>query len=226
MKVLVLGHKGMLGHIVVKYLRNQNVNVMTTDIRWPEPPFKVDMRLDYVVNCIGAIPQKANTFDINWQLPIWLDLHAPCNVIHTGTDREDNSPYCISKSIALNYIRQHGKQTKVIQTSVIGPEIQTSASIFEWFLSENHAVVDGYDNVIWTGMTTLEWAKQCYNMICDWDKSPVINTFNTVSSTISKYSLLNNINDVFDKKVKINKITDVKLITQQLRELKEFYYDK
>ena len=35
MKVLVLGHRGMLGHMVVKYLQSQNINVVTTSKRFP-----------------------------------------------------------------------------------------------------------------------------------------------------------------------------------------------
>ena len=50
MKVLVLGHKGMLGHMVSKYLRDNKVEVVTSDVRWPESPFKRDMKLDYVIN--------------------------------------------------------------------------------------------------------------------------------------------------------------------------------
>ena len=35
MKILVLGHKGMLGHMVVKYLQDKNVYVNTLKTRWP-----------------------------------------------------------------------------------------------------------------------------------------------------------------------------------------------
>ena len=52
MKVLVLGHKGMLGHMVTKYLLDNDVEVITTSVRWPESPFKLGIRLDYVINCI------------------------------------------------------------------------------------------------------------------------------------------------------------------------------
>ena len=34
MKILVLGHNGMLGHMVVKYLQSQNEDVYTTDLKW------------------------------------------------------------------------------------------------------------------------------------------------------------------------------------------------
>ena len=35
MRVLVLGHKGMLGHMVVKYLKDNNINVITIDKKYP-----------------------------------------------------------------------------------------------------------------------------------------------------------------------------------------------
>ena len=153
MKVLVLGHKGMLGHMVVKYLLDNKVDVITTNIRWPESPFKLGMRLDYVINCIGAIPQRTNKFDVNWQLPIWLDLHAPCRVIHPGTDCEmDDDDYGKSKRVAADYLTSFGSKTKILKTSIIGPELSGNASLFEWFLSQEGEVF-GYTKAKWNGKT-------------------------------------------------------------------------
>ena len=141
MKVLVLGHKGMLGHMVTKYLLDNDVEVITTSARWPKSPFKLGVRLDYVINCIGAIPQRTDTFDINWQLPIWLDLHSPCKVIHPGTDCEmDGDDYGKSKRVASDYLKSYGSKTKILKTSIIGPEINGNASLLEWFLSQNNEV--------------------------------------------------------------------------------------
>ena len=82
-KVLVLGHQGMLGHMVVKFLRDQNIDIYTINKRWPSSQQEIKMfDGDYIINCIGAIPQSSNNFDINWELPIWLDLHASCKIIH------------------------------------------------------------------------------------------------------------------------------------------------
>ena len=113
MKILILGHSGMLGHMVVKYLQSNNINICTIDDRWPN--IKKDIKNfdgDYIVNCIGAIPQRTSDFDINWELPIWLDLNSPCRVIHPGTDCEmDSDDYGISKNVASNYIDTLSKQT-------------------------------------------------------------------------------------------------------------------
>ena len=41
MKVLVLGHKGMLGHMVHKYLSTKDeCKLITTDLRWSSEEFK------------------------------------------------------------------------------------------------------------------------------------------------------------------------------------------
>jgi len=232
MKVLVLGHKGMLGHMVAMYLRDQNVNVVTTDIRWPESPFKSGMRLDYVINCIGAIPQRTAEFDINWQLPIWLDLHAPCKVIHPGTDCEmDSDDYGVSKNVAGDYIRNLSRQTKSIKTSIIGPELNGNASLMEWFLSQEGEVF-GYTKAIWDGNTTLEWAKQCLQLMYNWDTA--LNENIISSAPISKFNLLNAIKGVFNKDIDIkekelgsnkclNGILYAGTIQEQLKELKKFY---
>ena len=63
MKVLVLGHKGMLGHMVSKFLIYKGAEVITTDCRWPTSCFKNTTQNfdgDYIVNCVGAIHQRTN----------------------------------------------------------------------------------------------------------------------------------------------------------------------
>lgn len=234
MKVLVLGHKGMLGHMVVKYLIDNNIDVITTDIRWPQSPFKSNMQLDYVINCIGAIPQRTNDFDINWHLPIWLDLHSPCKVIHPGTDCEmDNDGYGISKRIASNYIINSGNQSKIIKTSIIGPELNGNSSLLEWFLSQKGEVF-GYTKAMWNGNTTLEWAKQCLYLIQNWDNYSPLTILE--SNSVNKFELLNLFKEVFNKDISIipknlgkDKTLSGNIPTPQLKhqltELKKYYYE-
>ena len=234
MKVLVLGHKGMLGHMVTKYLLDNDVEVITTSVRWPKSPFKLGVRLDYVINCIGAIPQRTDTFDINWQLPIWLDLHSPCKVIHPGTDCEmDGDDYGKSKRVASDYLKSYGSKTKILKTSIIGPEINGNASLLEWFLSQNNEVF-GYTKAKWNGNTTLEWAKQCLSLMFNWDDYQEETILE--GQCVSKYELLNTIKDVFSVGARVNPKEDGKdkclighiktvNIKEQLKELKKYYYD-
>tara|TARA_R110000796_G_scaffold143506_1_gene260070 strand:+ start:8519 stop:9232 length:714 start_codon:yes stop_codon:yes gene_type:complete len=235
MRVLILGDLGMLGHMVVKYLRANDVDVTVTHDRWPDSQNKINnFKGDYIINCIGAIPQKTNNFDINWQIPIWLDLHAPCRVIHPGTDCEmDYDDYGISKNIASEYIRNLGNQTKSLKTSIIGPELTGNSSLFEWFLSQEGEVT-GYSKAFWNGNTTLEWAKHCLALMEYWDRYEVQTVI--CGETLSKYDLLSTIKEVYGKDIKIlskplgkNKcLKDAPLlysknIIDQLKELKEFY---
>ena len=236
MKVLVLGHNGMLGHMVRQYLEYQGVEIEVCSHRWPSVEMKNYTKTtsaDYVVNCIGAIPQRKTIFDINYELPIWLDKNAPCRIIHPGTDcneSEADDGYGLSKSKGTNYILKDGIQTKTIKTSILGTELVGKASLLEWFLSQE-GEIDGYTQAFWTGNTTLEWSKHCYDIMLDWNK------FNTETilqgESISKYNLLKTIAKVWNKDIKINKVakgTDRRLsgdiktpnIEQQLLELKDF----
>jgi len=238
MKVLVLGHKGMLGHMVKKYLHTSDVNVITTTDRWPDnKTFIRNFDGDYIINCIGAIPQRTTNFDINWQLPIWLDLNSPCRVVHPGTDCEmDSDDYGISKNIAADYIRNLSRQTKSIKTSILGPELNSNASLLEWFLSQK-GVVYGYSKAIWNGNTTLEWSKQCLELMNNWNSPKYLNESIIQSAEyVTKFGLLILIKKVFNKDdVTIHSKAlgedkclegsiQTKAIEQQLEELKKFYY--
>jgi len=123
--VLILGHKGMLGHMVKLYLE-QFYNIETIEHRWPGFQFKEAVKqskADYLINCIGAIPQRTKDFDINFELPVWLDQNFRGRIIHPGTDCEmDEDEYGISKAKAANWLMENGLRTKIIKTIIIGYE--------------------------------------------------------------------------------------------------------
>ena len=198
MKILVLGHRGMLGHMVCEYLYSKLYKVVTTDRRFPNWNKEVFEGVDFIIDCIGAIPQKTNDFDINYQISIWLNENTNCKIIHPATDCEfDNSDYGISKKKCIDYIKNSCKSTKIIQTSIIGPEINSNYSLLEWFLSQKGEVY-GYTKAMWNGVTTLEWAKYCEVIINNWDKAPIVTIL--YSNSISKYKLLNIIQECYNKK--------------------------
>jgi len=237
MKILVLGHKGMLGNVVHKYF-NAEHEVVTTDSKWPQNSFKETVKNfdgDYVINCIGAIPQKTNDFVINYDLPIWLDKNLECKIIHPGTDCEmDDDHYGISKVNASDYIKIDGKRTKIIKTSLIGHELKSADSLLDWFLT-SEPVVSGYTNAMWNGNTTLEWAKTSLDLMYNWDSYETETVIK--SYCISKYELLLEIQDVYDggNVIRVDKddrpMPDKCLtggiqknpISIQLKQLKEFY---
>ena len=241
MKVLILGHTGMLGNCVYKYLSSfKNIETFTVDGRWPDDDFLTQIvnaddlkQVDYVINCIGAIPQRTKDFEINYELPIWLDRNLECRVIHPGTDCEmDNDHYGISKVNASDYIKNDGEITKIIKTSIIGHELNSCNSLLDWFLNSEGSV-SGYSQAMWNGNTTLEWAKACLELINNW------NTWETEtiikSYCISKFELLTEIADIYEINTEIKSDASVVVdkclvkgkqrnpISIQLKELKEFY---
>ncbi len=227
-KVLVLGHKGMLGNCVHRYL-SQFYEIITTDYRFPDPDF-LDFVRGYegvIVNCIGAIPQKTDVFIVNFELPIFLST-LNCPVIHPGTDCEnDMDPYGISKKRASDYVKTQ-KDAKIIQTSIIG--LGTNYGLLSWFLQQ-FGEAQGYTNAMWNGVTTLEWAKHCFGMIENWDEYESKTVI--CSDCVSKYELLVLAKKAFEKRIKIvpvekgeNKCLKgiyTKHIYQQLKELRAFY---
>tara|TARA_R110000824_G_scaffold401659_1_gene613444 strand:- start:51 stop:764 length:714 start_codon:yes stop_codon:yes gene_type:complete len=237
MKVLILGHKGMLGHMVTKYLIDQDIEVTTTQHRYPSIGFQekvISFNGDYIINCIGSIPQRTSDFSLNYELPIWLEKNSPTKIIHPGTDCEmDDDDYGISKKSASDFIIKDGIQTKILKTSIIGPELSLPASLMDWFLSQE-GEVGGYTKALWNGNTTLEWAKQCLTLLNSWESYPTETILE--GTCVSKFELLSYIKEVFDKDIQINpndkvvidKCLKGRILTQniknQLKELKEYYF--
>lgn len=212
MKVLVLGHKGMLGHMVLKYLKYNNPysEFVTIDKRWPSPKFKESIKEfngEFIINCIGAIHQRTNQFDINWELPQWLDENADCKIIHPGTDCEmDDDDYGNSKRIAAEWIKSSSKNTKIIKTSILGPELNTKASLMEWFLSQN-GTINGYSECYWNGNTTLTWAKHCTFLMANWGTQQIETILE--GERVSKYKLLLTLKEVYSRyDININPVNE------------------
>jgi dTDP-4-dehydrorhamnose reductase len=207
MKVLILGHKGMLGHMVHKFFESKGIECVTTSCRWPSSCFKNFVQKfegDFIINCIGAIHQRTDQFNINWELPQWLDENLSTKIIHPGTDCEmDDDDYGNSKRIAAEWIKEKAKNTKIIKTSIFGPELNTKASLMEWFLSQE-GEINGYSEYYWNGNSTLTWAQYCLYLIFHWDELPTENILE--GECISKYNLLLLLKEVYSKNITVNPV--------------------
>lgn len=234
LRVLILGHTGMLGNTVTKYLAEQGIKVLPINHKYPSKIFEYSVQTfggDYIINCAGAIPQRTQDFKVNTDLPIWLSNNAPCKVIHPGTDCEiDQTPYGISKKLAREYIEAYSTNTKVLQTSVIGHEQGTQHGLLEWFLAQE-GEVEGYTEAMWNGVTTLEWAIQALLLMRNWNNYKITTVLE--GEAVSKYELLNEIKKVYEKSITVNPVKkgkdkrltgdiSVRPLHQQLVELKEF----
>lgn len=258
-KVLILGHRGMLGNAVCRYFNSlHKYNIYTLNSRFGEDLFIKEIQEinpDFIVNCIGKIPQRVSDTQeyskVNKDLPLFLDTLG-INIVHPTTDcefsgdiveglmygkqdiRDAVDEYGKSKADVSKFLEKNSKNTKIIRTSIIGHEQNTHVSLLDWFLNQN-TEVRGYENHMWNGVTTLEWAKFCEKIVSDWSIFSVLNQIGT-SVGVSKYELLQVIKEVykhdieikpFSTEISVNKClksdVDIKTIRDQLVELKEFY---
>jgi dTDP-4-dehydrorhamnose reductase len=235
--ILVLGHNGLLGNMVYLYFKVSGYNVITTDLRWPNENFKQfvsDQKVDYIINCIGIIPQKRPDEYlynlVNYELPLWLD-NLGVKIIHPDTDEGDDTPYGLAKRMAREGVY---KNTKILKTSILGYEKNSSFSFFNWFLSSEKSV-NGFTNQFWNGNTTLEWAKWCESIMKNWENFKKLTVISN-PECLSKYEILNMIKDIFKKEIEIVPVEsnlpknncmegdfNTNKLTNQIIEMKYFY---
>jgi dTDP-4-dehydrorhamnose reductase len=140
-------------------------------------------KFDFVINCIGAIPQKyprgsyaeiRQMIELNSFLPHFLNeqsiLHG-FHVIQIATDcvfsgksgkyteeslHDASDIYGVSKSLGEKY----ADDAMTIRCSIIGRNDQTNSSLHNWVLSNQpNATLSGYRNHLWNGITTLAFAR-------------------------------------------------------------------
>lgn len=175
-----------------------------------------------VINCIGMLIRSSKQFPdktifANSYFPHFLAKIASENsfkLVHISTDcvfsgkigeytenslKDAADVYGVSK--ALGEIIDDKNLT--IRTSIIGPEIKENGEgLFDWFMKTNETNISGYKSNFWSGVTTLELAKFIAWLIDNNNFNQLIHLTN--SEAISKYSLLNIFNEVFEQNKTIN----------------------
>lgn len=154
-----------------------------------------------------------------------------CRLIHFSTDcvfsgkkgnYKDNDTtdaldvYGKTKSLA----EVVGNNTLTLRSSMIGFELFNKTELLEWIFKNQNKSIHGFSNVIYSGITTLLMSKIVIKVINDF---PNLNGLYNISSTpISKYDLLNKINNIFDLNIKIEsfetKKSDKSLVSSNFEE--------
>jgi len=180
-----------------------------------------EIKPDAIINCIGLLNKYAEEHKreavlINSYLPHYLDdlskiynfkfVHVSTDCVFEGTIgkytensfRDATSFYGRSK--ALGEIENTNSIT--LRTSIIGPDPnQNGIGLFKWFMN-SEGTINGYTKAIWSGVTTIELAKQIEIAL----KNNLRGLYHVVNGeSISKYDLLNLIKDVFSKEIEILK---------------------
>jgi dTDP-4-dehydrorhamnose reductase len=92
--------------------------------------------------------------------------------------------------------------TLTIRSSMIGREMYNHTELLEWILSNKNDTIEGFKNVIYSGVTTTFMAKVVSQIILN--HSQLRGIYNISSEPISKYDLALKINDLFQLNIDIN----------------------
>ena len=190
---------------------NPDISLDATDFNDLSSALDV-IKPDVCINATGVLNRAADDLDVsqklNTQLPYFLSemgIKQGFRLIHISTDCvfsgsrggyiESDRPDA-TDNYGLTKIGGEGIDPKhlVIRTSVIGPEIRPQAiGLFHWFTNQT-GEVSGYQNVIWSGVTTLALADAITRAIHH-NTNGLIHLVN--NQTISKLALIQLINQYF-----------------------------
>ena len=182
---------------------------------------------DAIINCTAIVNQaaeedKAEASFVNAYLPHLLEkwtADSKTVVVHRSTD-------CIFSGDRGQYTLQDTPDAKsfyartkaigelindkdiTIRVSLIGPALtESDGSLLNWFLQQN-GDVRGFANAIWTGLTTLEYAKTIESLL----NQKAHGLFQAAPSTsVSKYNLLNLFEKYFSGRRNIIKVDNARV---------------
>jgi dTDP-4-dehydrorhamnose reductase len=204
-RLIVLGANGMLGSEVVRIAEVNSIPVVAIS-RNSEVPFEAESMefeqvgrklglssSDWLVNCIGWIPQKSSgdrnedkrlATLLNTNLPHQLSrakAQLGFNWIQIATD-------CVYKGVRGNYSESDPKDAEdlyglskiagedlsqgaiQIRCSIVGRDTRTNSGVYSWFMSSaSKGPVKGYVNQHWNGVSTTAFARLSIGMLkSDW----------------------------------------------------------
>lgn len=178
-------------------------------------------RPDVVINCVGLIKQLAqakdplSTLPLNSMLPHRLSKLCAligARLVHVSTDcvfTGEKGMYLesdISDAIDLygksKFIGEIQDQPHAItvRTSIIGHELASSASLVDWFLSQEGAV-KGFTKAIFSGVPTSELARIITDFVIP--NPQLFGLYHVSAEPIDKFTLLNEIAKIYEKKIDI-----------------------
>jgi len=228
MKVFVFGQTGMLGRYVYSFLKSEDfdvvgitrneLNIVEADYNYIRDLLILN-REDVIINCAGLIKQRSwgGKFDFTQVNAIFPHLlqrvckEKDCNLIHVTTD-------CVFNGLKGSYseLDEHDatdvygttkslgepEESTIIRTSIIGEELRNFSSLLEWVKLNKGKEVNGYTNHIWNGITCLQFAKVCKDVI---DSGKFWRGVRHITSpeAISKFDLVRLISDVYDLNIKV-----------------------
>ena len=215
---------------------------------------------DVIINCAGVIPHASKQhklsnklyFQINSIFPIILSMicnEIDCQMIHITTDcvflgkkgnyneddlHDETNDYGVSKSLGELC------NATIIRTSIIGEELFNKRSLLEWVKNNKNRTINGNTNHYWNGITCLQLSIIIKDIIENnkyWEGIRHIYS----PKSVSKYELVNMINEIYKLNIKVNKfntensidktittkykkIFDIPNLYTQIQSLKDFQF--
>ena len=193
---------------------------------------------EYIINCIGKIKPVIDEEDplsvsqaqqINGVFPKHMEevtsLHN-IKVIQIGTDCvfsgekgsysvEDDHDAVDIYGITKSEGEKDSGNKMLIRTSIIGPEITPGRSLLNWFLElEVGSRVNGFQNHMWNGITTLAFAKVAQGLITSDSYNPFV-VHLTPKDIVTKYDLLTFFSESFGREDIEISPTDAELVVDR-----------
>ena len=225
MRVLVLGRNGMLGRYVYSYLAEHfeiigttrgELNATDINIAFVASNIKLG---DVVINCIGIIKQRDDSkridfVAVNSMFPLIVQeacvskgaklIQISTDCVYNGIDGNYNEYSIPNATDIYGRTKSLGEpeDATIIRTSIIGEELNNKRSLLEWVKSNRDKEVTGYTNHAWNGITCLQFAKICKQIIDDklfWRGTKHIYS----PEAITKYNLVKLISKIYDLNLKV-----------------------
>ena len=233
-RLIVLGSTGMLGSEIVRVASEANVplievsrskGILFDAEKTTFSSLAKELTLsenDWLVNCIGWIPQKATgetqkdeeqAWTLNALLPAqisdskkhfgfgWIQIGTDCVFSGATGSYSESSPFDASDLYGTSKIEgeKMSEGDIRIRCSVIGRDKQSSSGLYEWFRSQsNSETVNGFTNHIWNGVSTTAFARLVVGLFQAGEKETFTHHWIPLG-VVSKYELLR----IFAKKLEL-----------------------
>lgn len=267
MKIYVLGASGMLGRYVSTYFKNQGFYVVDinrdkldaskiTQEELHAKLFHLELKKDdVIINCMGTIKPRIDALGdlngilVNSVFPRLLAnvseavgshlIHPTTDCVYTGSkgSYDENDKYDVSDVYGMSKAIGEPNNCTVIRTSIIGEEVNQGRSLVEWVKSSANTTVNGFTNHYWNGVTCLQFAKVCEELIKN--NNFWIGIKHIHSNTLNKQELVETISDVYSLNITVTPVetavpcdrsmstihdTGIKVPTlkQQIEEMRDF----
>lgn len=230
MKIYILGSRGMLGRYVYAYLKQfyevvelnrkeiDASNINEEGLR--QNLINIGLKdNDVLINCMGTIKPRVdelgdlNAIQVNSIFPrILANVCLSLNVkmIHPTTDcvysglkgnYTENDKYDVSDIYGMSKAIGEPNNCTVIRTSIIGEEVAQGRSLVEWIKSEKGNTVSGFTNHYWNGLTCLQFAIVCQQLIEN--NSFWMGTRHVFSNILNKRELVETVSNIYNLNINI-----------------------